>query len=356
MVAGSKNIGVPRFEPHPLLRNGHWQTIVGRYLSGGLAAPPSRDVDLPLDDGDRLRVVDSVPEGWAAGDPSAVLVHGLAGCARSPYVVRGMAGKLVAKGIRVVRMNLRGAGAGFGLARGIYHAGKTGDLRAVAAWLTAQAPGSPIALVGFSLGGNLVLKLAAEASEVPLRGLDCVLAANAPLDLQACCRNMRRPERRIYDQNFVRCLRKEVRKLHATFPELGPVPYEKLRSVFEFDEFYTAPRNGFAGAEDYYARSPAGAPAVQGFASPGLVIHAEDDPFIPVESYRSLEFFPPSLALELIPSGRTSRLHRPTPKLGRRPPLARRTRLALWLAELLGASRKMNSTRRATAHDRHQIQ
>src|SRR4051794_15178798 len=109
MVAGVKEMEVPLFEPHPLLRNGHWQTIVGRYFSGRLETPPSRDVDLPLEDGDGLRVVDSVPEGWRSGDPAAILVHGLAGCARSPYVVR-VAGKLVSKGIRVARMNLRGAG------------------------------------------------------------------------------------------------------------------------------------------------------------------------------------------------------------------------------------------------------
>src|SRR5947209_383718 len=139
MVAGAKDTSVPRFEPHPLLPNGHWQTIVGRFFWSRAGVSPSRDVDLPLEDGDRLRVVDSVPAGWKPGDPAAVLVHGLAGCARSPYVVR-VAGKLLSKGIRAVRMNLRGAGAGFGLARGIYHAGKTGDVRAVAEWLAEQAP------------------------------------------------------------------------------------------------------------------------------------------------------------------------------------------------------------------------
>ena len=133
----------------------------------------SRPVEITLADGDRLRVEDSVPEGWSEGCPSAVLVHGLAGSSGSPYMVR-LASRLVAMGVRVVRMNLRGAGDGFGLSRGIYHAGRTGDVRAVAEWLASAAPGSPIALVGFSLGGNLVLKLAAEASEEPLEGFDCV--------------------------------------------------------------------------------------------------------------------------------------------------------------------------------------
>jgi predicted alpha/beta-fold hydrolase len=212
-----------------------------------------------------------------------------------------MAGRLVKIGVRVVRMNLRNAGEGFGLAQGIYHAGKTVDVRAVAEWLAAHAPGSPIALIGFSLGGNLVLKLAAEASEVPLKGLDCVLAANSPLDLSACCRNMQKRSRRLYDRNFVKLLRSEVRRLHAKFPDMGPANLQGVDTLYDFDDRYTAPRHGFTGAEDYYARSSAG-PMLSQIEVPGLVVHAEDDPFIPVESYRRLAF-PPNLALELIPSG-----------------------------------------------------
>ena len=291
---------VPRFVPHPLLPNGHWQTIAGRFLPGLAIRLESRGVEVALDDGDRIRVEDSVPAGWQPGEPAAVLVHGLAGCARSPYMIR-MAQRLVASGVRVARMNLRGAGLGFGLARGIYHAGKTGDVRAVAKWLASESPGSPIALVGFSLGGNLVLKLAAEASEEPLAGLDCVVAANPPLDLAACCRNMQRSSRRVYDRNFVKLLRAEVRRLHAAFPDLGPPDLDGVATVYDFDDRYTAPRNGFDGADDYYAQSSAG-PMLGRIGIPGLVVHAEDDPFIPAETVRG-QTFPTSLALELIPTG-----------------------------------------------------
>jgi predicted alpha/beta-fold hydrolase len=156
-------------------------------------------------------------------------------------------------------------------------------------------------VVGFSLGANLVLKLAAEASAIPLDSLDCVLAANPPLDLSACCRRIQRRENRVYDRNFVRQLRAEVRRLHGVFPELGPPALPKTLSLFEFDDLYTAPRNGFAGAEDYYARSSAG-PLIPAVAVPGLVVHAEDDPFIPAEPFRQVRF-PPGLALEMIPGG-----------------------------------------------------
>lgn len=291
---------VPRFEPHPLVPNGHLQTIIGRYFVGPRRRLPSVYHELALGCGDRLSVLDSVPRRWVPGHPVAVLIHGLSGCARAPYVVR-LAARLHHKGVRVVRMNLRGAGSGFGLARGTYHAGKTDDVRRVVEWAAKRSVGSPVALVGFSLGANLVLKLAAEALTDPLPGFDCVLAANPPIDLAECCRVIQRPENRIYDRNFARQLRADVARLHAVFPELGPVRLPEGISVFDFDELYTAPRNGFAGAADYYAHCSAG-PMIPRITAPGLVIHAEDDPFIPAEPFRRIAF-PRQLALDLIPAG-----------------------------------------------------
>jgi uncharacterized protein len=291
---------IPPFEPHPWIKGPHLQTIVGRYWPWPSHRLPSTYAEVDLGGGDRTSVLESIPEGWSKGDPAAILVHGLGGCARSPYIVR-VGKKLAGQGIRVVRMNLRGAGSAFGLSRSFYHSGKTEDVRAVADWLSARAPGSPIALVGFSLGANVVLKLAAEAADHPLEGLDCVIAANPPLDLQACCRMIQQPWNHLYDRNFLRNLRAEVGRLHAAFPDLEPIDLSRARSLYHFDELYTAPRNGFLDAADYYARSSAG-PTLNRIEVPGLVIHAADDPFIPVEPFHSVEF-PPQLALELIPQG-----------------------------------------------------
>ncbi len=199
-------------------------------------------------------------------------------------------------------MNLRGAGDGFGRARHFYHGGRTEDLRSVATWIEDRAPKSPLALVGFSLGANLVLKLAAEASDDPLPRLDAVLAANPPLDLAACCEHIRLRRNRLYDWNFVRHLQAEVHRLHDRFPELGPCDLSSARTLYDFDDVYTAPRNGFAGALDYYSRASAG-PLLARISVPGLVIHSEDDlSSILLEPIRRFSF-PSDLALELIPFG-----------------------------------------------------
>ena len=244
----------PGFEPHALLKGGHAQTIGGWLLGGGRLNLDVEAAEIDLGDGDRLCVLDSNPPGWKAGDPAAVLLHGLAGSAGAPYLIR-FANRLHAMGVRVVRVNLRGAGEGFGIARRIYHAGRSDDVRAVVQWLAERAGGSPIAVAGFSLGASLTLKLAAEATERPVAGLDCILAANPPIDLLACALKMQEPENFAYDRNFVRWLRREVDRLHRRFPELEPVDLRGVRSVYTFDDLYTAPRNGFASADDYYQRS-----------------------------------------------------------------------------------------------------
>jgi predicted alpha/beta-fold hydrolase len=229
-----------------------------------------------------------------------VLVHGLAGDAESPYVVR-LTWRLLQSGVRVVRVNLRGAGRGFGLAKGIYHAGRSDDLRRIVEWLAPKVDGSPIGLVGFSLGANLVLKLAAESAETPVPNLDCVVAANPPLDLAACARAIQRPENRIYDWNFVQWLRTVIHRLHNRFPELGPVNLTGVRTLYDFDDRYTAPRNNFGDAATYYAKCSVDAVLAQ-IPHPGLIIHARDDPFIPLDSFIRAQR-PADLILELVDGG-----------------------------------------------------
>ncbi len=276
------------------------QTVVGRYWGGSRGWLDAESFEIELGDGDRLVVLESVPPGWERSRPAAVLVHGLAGCADASYMVR-VARRVLELGVRVVRVNLRGAGRGFGLARGIYHAGRSDDVREVVRWLHQRAPGSPIGLVGFSLGANLVLKAAAEAADSPAPGLDCVLAANPPIHLASCIQLMRKPENRLYDWNFVRWLRAMVERLHRRFPDLGPTGMKGVRSVYEFDDRYTAPRGGFRSADDYYEKCSL-VEALPRIAVPGIVVHAVDDPFVTYEPWLGA-LRPPHLSLELLAHG-----------------------------------------------------
>jgi predicted alpha/beta-fold hydrolase len=296
----------PPFEPHPWLRGAHAQTIVARYWPSPRWRLAATSHELALPDGDRLLVLESTPPGWDATHPTAVLIHGLAGCAEAGYMVRTGA-RLCRLGIRVVRVNLRGSGRGFGLARGIYHAGRSDDLRAVVDWIRRRAVRSPIVAVGFSLGAHLVLKLAVDAGEKsgdhPFGALpgDCVLAANPPIDLIACAGRMAAPENRVYDWNFARWLRGMVGRLHRRFPELGPPGLEGVRTLYAFDDRYTAPRGGFASADDYYRRCCL-VGSLARITVPGLIVHAMDDPFIPHEPFLRASR-PPGLALELLRHG-----------------------------------------------------
>jgi predicted alpha/beta-fold hydrolase len=294
--------GLPSFEPHPWLRGGHAQTIVGRYWPLPRPWLASTAHEIPLADGDRLLVLESTPPGWVGTRPTAMLVHGLAGCADASYIVR-LGAHLVGMGIRVIRVNLRGSGRGFGLARGIYHAGRSDDLREVVAWLRRRHDRSPIAGVGFSLGANLVLKLASEAGDDPTGSgrLDGVVAANPPIDLAICARRMSAPENRLYDWNFARWLRAMVARLHRRFPELGPPRLQGVRTLYEFDDRYTARRNGFASADDYYRRCSV-VTAIGRIDVPGLIVHAMDDPFIPHEPFLEATR-QPGLELELVRHG-----------------------------------------------------
>ncbi len=337
LTSASRDVGtaffeIPPFEPHPLMPSGHLQTILSRYLPGLPGRLASVDHVVGLSDGDRLLVHDSVPEGWRAGRPMVLIVHGLGGDAGGIDLVRlGM--RMVDLGSRVVRMNLRGAGPGFGLARRLYSGASRDEVRAVAEWMAARSAGSPLALVGFSLGASLVLNLAAEAADRPLEGLDCVLAAGAPIDLAACARRMDHPSRRFYDRQFLFTVIPEVRRLHARFPELGRADLGSVRSMLDFDRRYTAPRNGFDRVEDYHdGCSPVG--SLGRIAVPGLVVHAEDDPFIPLEPFRRASF-PAGLSLEIYPSGGHLGFISRKPWAGDHRWLI--TRMAAWLAARWGS-------------------
>ncbi len=276
-MAGSSTV----FRPHPLLRGGDVQTLAGVYLPGPRCIYKARQRIVTLSDGDRLVLHDDSPPGWRAGDRTALMIHGLGGCHQSPYMKR-IAARLEQEGVRVFRMDLRGCGAGLALAKLPYHSGRSEDAAAALKTIGELCPGSPTALIGFSMGGNITLKLLGELGDQPCGHLDRAVAVCPPIDLAPAVENLHRPRNRLYERHFIRSLVRQVRRREQVIPDLPVTHFRPLpRSLWEFDDVFTAPVSGFGRAADYY-RAAGAVRVVEGIRLPAFVIAAEDDPLIPV--------------------------------------------------------------------------
>jgi predicted alpha/beta-fold hydrolase len=185
-------------------------------------------------------------------------------------------------------MDLRGAGRGAAWARKSYHGGCSDDVRATAAEIHRWSPASPLVLVGMSLGGNIVLKLAGEAAANPVPGLERVAAVSPPVDLTGCAACLALPRNHVYEQFFVRNLREQVRRQQRYFPDLPRTRFPRRLNMRLFDELHTAPRGGFADALDYYCRASA-LPLIPQIRLPTFILAARDDPFVTVEPLADLD-------------------------------------------------------------------
>jgi predicted alpha/beta-fold hydrolase len=215
----------------------------------------------------------------------ALLVHGLGGSHRSAYVDR-MTQRLSELGWRVFRMDLRGAGASVRFARRLYNAACSDDVRAVVHYLTKAFPGSPLALIGFSLGGNIVLKFAGELGDESVPGLRAVAALAPPIDLARCSEMM--AHQPLYDAFYVYYLVKQVKQHHRCFPDLPRVVFPRDVTLRRFDELYTAPRGGYVDVLDYYHKASA-VTRIGAIRLPTFILTARDDPFVAVEPFEQLQ-------------------------------------------------------------------
>jgi predicted alpha/beta-fold hydrolase len=210
-----------------------------------------------------------------------ILVHGLAGCNQSGYMLRCSA-KLCSGGLRVFRMDLRGCGAGLALARHPLHAGRSEDAGAVLEYVHALAPAARIHLIGFSMGANIVLKLAGELGASAPQHLASLMAICPPIDLALCTQSIQRGLNRLYDRRFANALVGQIGARNVLVPSaftrpLTPRPFR----LMDFDRLFTAPLGGFADVHDYYARASSG-PVLSRIAVPTLIIAAASDPIVPV--------------------------------------------------------------------------
>lgn len=214
-----------------------------------------------------------------------IALHGLNGSSDAHYM-RGLAAKGYARGLNVIRLNQRNCGNTEHLSAGLFHSGLTIDARHVVEELT-EVDGLPtIAVAGYSLGGNLALKLAGEFGEHPPAEVVAVAAISPILEISECVRALERRENFLYEWNFVRDLKRRIRRKADLRPGAFDLTRLKaVRTVRDFDEMFTAPHFGFLNAEDYYHRASA-MRVVDRIRVPALIITADDDPFVPAGPFR----------------------------------------------------------------------
>ncbi len=236
--------------------------------------PPLRRERLELPDGDFVDL------DWTLNDsgPVVALFHGLEGGSRSHYA-RGMLAALPRHGLRGVLMHFRGcSGVSNRLARA-YHSGDTGDIDFLLRTLKAREPGTPLAAVGYSLGGNALLKWLSEQGEAA--AVRCAAAVSVPFLLHDSVTRMNRGFSRVYQWKLVRDLKRSIlRKSPAHTLPVAANEIPPIRDFYEFDDRITAPLHGFRGAAHYYTESSS-RQYLAGIRTPTLIVHAQDDPLMP---------------------------------------------------------------------------
>lgn len=265
------------FRPAWWLPGPHLQTLGGKLLRSSSARPwRRRRIDTP--DGDFLDLDLAGPTGERRG--TVLLLHGLEGCSTSGYMLES-ARLLVERGFRAVALNFRSRGGEPNRLARSYHSGATGDPRHVLELLRREAPGCPLGALGFSLGGNVLLKLLGELEGDGPRLLDAAAAVSVPYDLATAAERMERGLGRLYGAAFLRSLKRALReKVRVRGHDLDLGALDRIRTLREFDDGFTAPLHGFRDASHYYERCSSAA-FLEQIRVPTFLLHAEDDPFLP---------------------------------------------------------------------------
>ncbi len=274
------------FRPRRFMQNGHIQTILGNYLPRPDHLPPPEAQLVEVSRATEDQIASQVlchchwqPLEVRATRPTAIIVHGLEGSSNSQYVI-GNANKLWLAGANIIRMNMRNCGGTEHLTPTLYHSGLSGDVLAVMRHFISLYGLQSISLIGYSMGGNLVLKLAGDLDDNPLTQLHSVIAVSPALDLGPSADALHRPINRLYELKFLRALLRRFRRKASLFPRAYDANQATgIHSLREFDHRITALYSGFASADDYYFRAAA-ARVIDRITVPTLILHALDDPFI----------------------------------------------------------------------------
>ena len=272
------------FVPRRRLRSGHWMTLFcwATRRTFTLPDPESRFFQVTPD---TQVLAHCYWQPDRARHPTLLALHGLEGSSTAHYM-RGLADKAIRGGFNAVLLNQRNCGGTEHLGPGLYHSGLIEDAAVVIRELSRTDGLARVVAAGYSLGGNLALRLAGTESPETLPQLKGVCAISPALELEQCVRALERRSNFIYQWNFVRNLKNRMRRKHACFPGRFDLSrLNRIRTVRQFDAAYTAPSFGFASAEDYYHRA-ASLRVIDRIQVPTLIITAEDDPFVPTEAFR----------------------------------------------------------------------
>jgi predicted alpha/beta-fold hydrolase len=269
------------FKPHSVFRNGHAQTIAAYLWPRRFRFASERDQERLFEVAPGVKVLAHCR--WQADPracPTIIAWHGIEGSTSSNYM-QATADKGFRAGFNVIRINFRNCGGTEHLTSTIYHGGLSADLGAVVKELIEKDHVSRMFLVGYSLGGNLVLKLAGEYGDNPPPEILGICAVSPSVDLTTSAELIVRRSNWLYHQDFVRRLKKRIRTNHKLYPEIYDITgLDDVRTLKEFDDRFTARAHGFANANDYYYRASS-LRVIDKIRIPTLIIHAEDDPFIP---------------------------------------------------------------------------
>jgi predicted alpha/beta-fold hydrolase len=271
------------FEPNQLLSGGHVQTLAGNYwLRPAALAIPVEAEAVEVDSADGSRVLcygHWQPEATRSTRLTILLVHGLEGSSDSQAIL-GLTAKAWNAGCNVVRMNMRNCGGTEAWTPTLCHSGLSADVGAVLRHYVQKHGLERVAMAGYSMGGNLVLKLAGELASQSPAWLRAAAAVSPPADLAPSADAVHEPANRLYEWYFLSNLLRRFRRKASLFPDTYSTQgVGSVRSMREFDDRITAPYSGFAGADDYYLRASSGK-VLSRIAIPTLVLHALDDPFI----------------------------------------------------------------------------
>ena len=270
----------------PLLSHPHLLTIAGNFWPRAIDTVrfPAKRTEYVIDPQTTVVAFEHQPIGPAYGQ--IVFLHGLEGSSEAGYIA-SFSQQALQRGYGVHRLNMRTCGGTEVLAETMYHSGLTGDPRFVCEHLAARKLG-PIFVVGFSLGANVALKLAGELGSSSLLAGVCAICA--PINLAACVRVIDKPRNRIYARRFLSRLRERIRTKSVLSPQLyNTEGLDKVSSIWEFDDRFTAPLFGFGTAANYYATQSA-SNFLNAIRIPTFAVTAQDDPLVPFEIYQHEAF------------------------------------------------------------------